>query len=511
MRKKIDEFTPKEIVEELDKYIIGQGNAKKVVAIALRNRVRRRRLSEELRDEIAPKNIIMIGPTGVGKTEIARRLSRLCGAPFVKVEATKYTEVGYVGRDVESMVRDLMSVSIGLVKEELQEEVREEAEKRSEEALLDLLLPGANKNKRKKESSGIQNLFQLPIQGGQPVQQEQEETEQEETGQEGAEQEGPAESGETAGSAPSPDGQAESADISGETAPRSSTREKFRKMVREGKLDEKKIEISVTKNAAPSIEIFSGSSFEEMGLNMGNLSNILGGKKKKKVVTVKQAKEILLNQELDKLVDNDRVSELARERTEQMGIIFIDEIDKIAAKENRSGVDVSREGVQRDILPIVEGNTVNTKYGMVNTSHILFIAAGAFHISKPSDLIPELQGRFPLRVELAELSREDFQKILTQPQNALIRQYVEMLKTENVTLDFTDEAIEKISQIAADVNSKTENIGARRLHTIMELLLEDVSFTAPELEGQTITITPEYVDERLQDVVKDQDLSRYIL
>ncbi len=501
MRKNIDELTPKEIVEELDKYIIGQGNAKKVVAIALRNRVRRRRLSEELRDEIAPKNIIMIGPTGVGKTEIARRLSRLCGAPFVKVEATKYTEVGYVGRDVESMVRDLMSVSIGLVKEELQEEVREEAEKRSEEALLDLLLPGANKNKRKKESSGIQNLFQLSIQGGQPVRQEQEETEQE----------GPAESSETAGSAPSLDGQAESADIGGETAPRSSTREKFRKMVREGKLDEKKIEISVTKNAAPSIEIFSGSSFEEMGLNMGNLSNILGGKKKKKVVTVKQAKEILLNQELDKLVDNDRVSELARERTEQMGIIFIDEIDKIAAKENRSGVDVSREGVQRDILPIVEGNTVNTKYGMVNTAHILFIAAGAFHISKPSDLIPELQGRFPLRVELAELSREDFQKILTQPQNALIRQYVEMLKTENVTLDFTDEAIEKISQIAADVNSKTENIGARRLHTIMELLLEDVSFTAPELEGETITITPEYVDERLQDVVKDQDLSRYIL
>jgi ATP-dependent HslUV protease ATP-binding subunit HslU len=491
MRKKIDELTPKEIVAELDKYIIGQDNAKKVVAIALRNRVRRRRLSEELRDEIAPKNIIMIGPTGVGKTEIARRLSRLCGAPFVKVEATKYTEVGYVGRDVESMVRDLMSVSIGLVKAELQEEVREEAEKRSEEALLDLLLPGVNKNKQKKESSGIQNLFQLSIQGEQPVRQEQEEAEHEEAEQEETVQERTAEEG--------------------ESGPRSSTREKFRNMVREGKLDEKKIEISVTKNAAPSIEIFSGSNFEEMGLNMGNLSNILGGKKKKRVVTVKQAKEILLDQELDKLIDNDRVSELARERTEQMGIIFIDEIDKIAAKENRSGVDVSREGVQRDILPIVEGNTVNTKYGMVNTSHILFIAAGAFHISKPSDLIPELQGRFPLRVELAELSREDFQKILTQPQNALIRQYVEMLKTENVTLDFTDEAIEKISQIAADVNSKTENIGARRLHTIMELLLEDVSFTAPELEGQTITITPEYVDERLQDVVKDHDLSRYIL
>jgi ATP-dependent HslUV protease ATP-binding subunit HslU len=493
MRKKIDELTPKEIVEELDKYIIGQNNAKKVVAIALRNRVRRRRLSEELRDEVAPKNIIMIGPTGVGKTEIARRLSRLCGAPFVKVEATKYTEVGYVGRDVESMVRDLMSVSIGIVKAELQEEVKEEAEKRSEETLLDLLLPGVKKNKEKKEPSGGRNIFQLPIQADQPVRQQ----------NEGADREGPETGGETGGETGSENG--------GETATGTSTREKFRKMLREGKLDEKTIEISVTKNTTPSIEIFSGSSFEEMGLNMGNLSNILGGKKKKKLVTVKQAKEIVLSQELDKLVDNDQVSELARERTEQMGIIFIDEIDKIAAKENRSGVDVSREGVQRDILPIVEGNTINTKYGMVNTSHILFIAAGAFHISKPSDLIPELQGRFPLRVELSELSREDFQKILTQPQNALIRQYVEMLKTENVTLEFVEEAIEKISLIAADVNSKTENIGARRLHTIMELLLEDISFTAPDLEGQTVTITPDYVDERLQDVVKDHDLSRYIL
>jgi ATP-dependent HslUV protease ATP-binding subunit HslU len=370
------------------------------------------------------------------------------------VEATKYTEVGYVGRDVESMVRDLMSVSMSIVKTEQQEDVKEEAEQRTEEAILDLLLPGV---KRKEENRNEDDIVQIESPG------------------------------------------------------QSDTREKFRQMLREGKLDKKEVEINVTKNVNPSIEIFSGTSFEEMGVNFGNIANMLGGKKKKKVVTVEKAKEIILSQEMDKLIDSEQVADLARERTEQMGIIFIDEIDKIAAKENRAGADVSREGVQRDILPIVEGNKVNTKYGMVDTSHILFIAAGAFHMSKPSDLIPELQGRFPLRVELNDLTKEDFALILTQPQNALIKQYKEMLITEGVTLDFKEEAIEKISEIAAEVNTKTENIGARRLHTIMELLLEDISFNAPELQGQTIQITADYVDERLSDVVKDHDLSRYIL
>lgn len=454
MRRDIDTLIPKEIVHELDKYIIGQDKAKKAVAIALRNRVRRQRLPEELRDEIAPKNIIMIGPTGVGKTEIARRISRLCGAPFVKVEATKYTEVGYVGRDVESMVRDLMSVSMSIVKNEQQEDVKEEAERRTEEALLDLLLPGVKK-KEEPQQEDIIVQTDPPEQG--------------------------------------------------------TTREKFRRMLKDGKLDNKEVEINVTKNVTPSIEIFSGTSFEEMGVNFGNIANMLGGKKKKKVVTVEKAKEIILAQEMDKLIDTEQVADLARERTEQMGIIFIDEIDKIAAKENRSGADVSREGVQRDILPIVEGNKVNTKYGMVDTAHILFIAAGAFHMSKPSDLIPELQGRFPLRVELNDLTKEDFSRILTQPQNALIKQYKEMLKTEGVTLEFSDGAIERISEIAAEVNTRTENIGARRLHTIMELLLEEVSFDAPELDGQTIEITADYVNDRLSDVVKDHDLSRYIL
>jgi ATP-dependent HslUV protease ATP-binding subunit HslU len=455
----LEDLTPKEIVRELDKFIIGQDKAKKVVAIALRNRLRRKRLPDELRDEIAPKNIIMIGPTGVGKTEIARRLSRLTGAPFIKVEATKYTEVGYVGRDVESMVRDLVSNSVAMVKSELQEGVRDQAEKRTEEQLLDLLLPGPSRAPA--ESPGFKPATET---GG--------------------------ESASTASSA---------------------TREKFRERLRNGELDDKEVEVQITKSSFPAIEVFSGSNFEEMDLNLGNLGNIFGGKKKKKRTTVSRAREIIMQEEMEKLVDSDRVSEIARERVEQMGIIFIDEIDKIAAKENRSGVDVSREGVQRDILPIVEGSQVNTKHGMVDTSHILFIAAGAFHTSKPSDLIPELQGRFPLRVELEALGAEDFVKILTQPQNALITQYKALLETEGVDLDFTDDAIETLSRIAADVNSKTENIGARRLHTIMELLLEEVSFTAPELEGQKIPITPDYVNERLGDVVEDQDLSRYIL
>ena len=456
IRKKMDELTPKEIVSELDKFIISQNKAKKIVAMALRNRVRRQRLPDELRDEIAPKNIIMIGPTGVGKTEIARRLSRLCGAPFIKVEATKYTEVGYVGRDVESMVRDLLSVAISLVKEEMREEVEDEAQRRTEEALLDLLLPGGRQEKesgKEEKDVTVQPLSKQP-----------------------------------------------------------DTREKFRKMLKEGKLEDKKVEISVNPNVMPSIEIFSGQSFEEMGINFGNISNIFGGdKKKKKVVTISQARETIFAQELDKLIDTDRAAEIARERVEQMGIIFIDEIDKIAAKETKGNADVSREGVQRDILPIVEGSRVNTRYGLVDTSHILFIAAGAFHMSKPSDLIPELQGRFPLRGGLEALGKEDFQEILTQPENALIKQYEELLKTEGVTLDFTDESIARLSEIATEVNSRTENIGARRLHTIMELLLEDVSFNATELEGQTIKITPQYVDDRLKDVVEDQDLSRYIL
>ena len=471
MKPDFSNLTPKEIVAELDRYIIGQNQAKRAVAIALRNRMRRQQLPEELREEVAPKNIIMIGPTGVGKTEIARRLSKLASAPFVKVEATKYTEVGYVGRDVESMVRDLVAVAVSIVKEELQAGVREEAARRTEDQLLDLLLPGIDASRSKP--------------GDDPA-------------------------GATSRDA-DVDSAAASAGVPAEADAGSSTREKFRQRLRDGKLEDKEVEIQVNKSQFPSIEIFSGTSFEEMDLNLGNLSGLLGGKKKRKRTTIRQAREVLMQEEMDRLVDQDRVNELARERAEQTGIVFIDEIDKIASKENRSGVDVSREGVQRDILPIVEGCTVNTKYGMVDTSHILFIAAGAFHMSKPSDLIPELQGRFPLRVELTSLDAGDFRRILTQPQNALITQYRELLKTEGVTLDFTDDAIDELSRIAADVNSRTENIGARRLHTILELLLEEVSFTAPELSGQTIPITREYVTERLADVVEDQDLSRYIL
>ncbi len=454
----LDTLTPAQIVSELDKYIIGQDKAKKAVAIALRNRMRRRMLPQELREEITPKNIIMIGPTGVGKTEIARRLSRLSGAPFIKVEATKYTEVGYVGRDVESMIRDLMSIAVTMVKSELSEDVREEAQQRTEEALLDLLLPGI---KEKKPAS-------------------------------------PRESGEMTV-------------VSQDQNTPSSTREKFRKMLKEGKLEDKTVEVDISAGGFPAIEIFSGTNFEEMDLNLGGLSNIFGGKKKKKRVSISRARDIIMAEEMNKLVDTERASEVAKERVEEMGIVFVDEIDKVASKESRSGADVSREGVQRDILPIVEGSKVNTKYGIVDTSHILFIAAGAFHISKPSDLIPELQGRFPLRVELDDLSSDDFHRILTETENSLTIQYTELLKTEEVSLIFTEEATKKISEIAAEVNRNTENIGARRLHTIMELLLEDVSFNAPDLKGQEIRITKEYVEEKLVDIVQDQDLSRYIL
>ena len=469
MKIDLDTLTPKQIVEELDKYIVGQTKAKKAVAIALRNRTRRQRLSEEMRDEVAPKNIIMIGPTGVGKTEIARRLSRLCGAPFVKVEATKYTEVGYVGRDVESMIRDLVSVSVSMVKTELQEKVREEAEKRSEEALLDLLLPGIGKSPTAPRGGGVQPLRVEPA-------------------------------APRTEASPSPAQPAAS-----------STREKFREKLRAGELEDKTVEVNVTSNQFPAIEIFSGTSLEELDVNIGNLGNIFGGRKKRKKTTVARARDILLAEEMDKLIDMERVTEQAIKRAEQMGIVFIDELDKIASRQNVSGVDVSREGVQRDILPIVEGSKVHTRYGMIDTSHILFIAAGAFHMSKPSDLIPELQGRFPLRVELQALTSEDFIKILTQPRNALIKQYEELLRTESVELQFDDQAIKRIAEIASDVNSRTENIGARRLHTIMEALLEEVSFTATDIQGQTVTITENYVDERLKDIVEDQDLSRFIL
>jgi ATP-dependent HslUV protease ATP-binding subunit HslU len=463
------DLTPRQIVAELDKYVIGQDKAKRAVAIALRNRTRRQKLPEELRDEVAPKNIIMIGPTGVGKTEVARRLSKLCGAPFLKVEATKYTEVGYVGRDVESMVRDLVSVAVSMVKAELSEGVRAEAEKRAEEALLDLLLPGVPPRGRRTGAEEPTDVLPLDM---------------------------PA-----AGTTPEPNPPGTSV----------GTRDKLREMLARGALDERLVEVNVTKSAMPVMEIFSGTSMEDMELNFGNLGSIFGGKKKRKKVTVKQAREILLAEEMDKLVDMEKVSELARDRVEQTGIIFIDEIDKIASRGEKVGIDVSREGVQRDILPIVEGSKVTTKHGIVDTRHILFIAAGAFHMSKPSDLIPELQGRFPLRVELAALTKEDFVKILTQPKNALITQYTELLKTEGVTLDFTPAAIDRLAELATEVNSRSENIGARRLHTIMELLLEEVSFHAPEISGQTITITPGYVNEKLSTVVEDQDLTRYIL
>lgn len=450
------ELTPAQIVAELDKYIIGQDKAKRAVAIALRNRYRRKNLPEELRDEVAPKNIIMIGPTGVGKTEIARRLSRIAGAPFIKVEATKYTEVGYVGRDVESMIRDLTNVAVSEVKKEMSEEVEEVAKQRAEEALLDILLPPVSFPRRRP--------------------------------------------GETN---PSVEVREES---------RSSTRERFRQMLRSGQLDEKLVEVEVRQPRTQVLGMFAGTGLEEMDQNLSNMfSSIFPEKKKRRKVTVKEARKILEEEERDKLIDMDKVVKIAIERVEQMGIVFLDEIDKIAHKGSTHGPDVSREGVQRDILPIVEGSTVMTKYGAVKTHHILFIAAGAFHMSKPSDLIPELQGRFPIRVELQSLTTDDLERILVQPKNALVKQYSALLETEGVRLDFTPEAIREIAEIASYVNSQTENIGARRLHTVMELLLEDISFTAPELKGQTIPITVDYVRSKLKDVLENKDLSKYIL
>ena len=448
-----DELTPREIVVELDKYIVGQAAAKRAVAIALRNRVRRQKLPPELAEEVLPKNILMIGPTGVGKTEIARRLARLAGCPFVKVEASKYTEVGYVGRDVESMIRDLVETAIDMVREEKLDEVAERAEQAAEERLLDLLLPP---------------------------------------------------------SPPSPDsGHAISEGARKDTE---RTRDKLRTQLREGKLDQRMVEVEVRERSMPAFEIVSNQGIEEMDINVKDmLSGFFGQQKKKRKMTVSEAFDYLIQEEENKLIDMDHVTRIATERAEQMGIIFIDEIDKIAGRESGHGPDVSREGVQRDILPIVEGTTVNTRYGMVRTDHILFIAAGAFHISKPSDLIPELQGRLPLRVELSALTEEDFVRILTEPKNALIKQYVALLETEGVKLSFSDDAIAGLARFAVMVNEQTENIGARRLHTILERVLDEVSFEAPELKKKTVKIDAPYVAKQLAEIAKNQDLSRYIL
>ncbi len=455
-------LTPAEIVGELDKYIIGQNDAKRMVAIALRNRWRRQQVPEHLRDEIAPKNIIMIGPTGVGKTEIARRLARLAQSPFLKIEASKFTEVGYVGRDVESMVRDLMELAVSMVRAEELETVKLKAEEMAEEKLLDILLPPT----RRKPDPREQLLAEPDA-----LKAAQEEAEQ--------------------------------AD---------STREKLRKLLRKGSLDDRYVELEVPDRNFPMIEIFSGAGMEDMDYNLREmLGSMLPRRTKRRRVKIPEAREILVQEESQRLIDMDKVIKSAVERVEHSGIIFLDEIDKIAGREAGKGPDVSREGVQRDLLPIVEGSTVTTKYGMVRTDHILFIASGAFHIAKPSDLIPELQGRFPIRVELKSLNKDDFIRILKEPENALIVQYEALLATEEVVLVFEDEAIAEIAEIAYQVNSRTENIGARRLHTIMEKLLSDISFDAPTLKGQTIHITRDLVRKTLQDIIRDEDLSRYIL
>jgi ATP-dependent HslUV protease ATP-binding subunit HslU len=446
----LDEMKPSQIVEELDKYIIGQNKAKRTIAVAIRNRTRRKRLPDEIRDEVSPKNMILIGPTGSGKTELARRISKLANAPFIKVEATKFTEVGYVGRDVESMVRDLMGISMQMVTREMSEGYKEEVESKVEDRLLDLLIPLNNASTTEISSTSIS---------------------------EGSK----------------------------------ATREKFREMLRDGKLEDREVEISVTNKANVGIEMVGATSMDDLQNAMNSLGSIFQ-QPKKRTCSIKRAREILREEETQKMVDPEKAKDEAKERVEQMGIIFIDEVDKIASAEGqKNGQDVSREGVQRDILPIVEGTKVSTKWGIIDTTHILFIASGAFHVSKPSDLIPELQGRFPLRVELDELTADDFERILVEPKNAITMQYHELLKTEGVEIEFDKQAIRKISEIAYEVNATNENIGARRLYTVMEKLLEELSFSADECAGQTITITEKYVDERLSDVVQDQDLSRFIL
>jgi len=456
----METFTPRRIVSELDEYIVGQDRAKRMVAIALRNRWRRRQVPEELQDEIAPKNIIMIGPTGVGKTEIARRLARLAQSPFLKVEASKFTEVGYVGRDVESMIRDLVEIGINMVKEEEYDRLRPKAEDLAQERLLDILLPTPSHPKVRR--------VEFPA----PQQQSNHET-----------------------------------DIARRT------RDKFKKMLRNGRLDDRDVEVEAQVSSMPVVEVFSPAGMEEMDINLKDMfSNLFPGKTKRRKVKVPEAMRILLEEELEQLIDGDAVRQMAKERVEQTGIVFIDELDKVAGSSSaHHGPDVSREGVQRDLLPIIEGSTVNTKHGVVRTDHILFVAAGAFHVAKPSDLIPELQGRFPLRAELSALTRDDFVRILTEPKNALVTQYQELLKTEGVTLGFQEEAIREMAALAEEVNERAENIGARRLHTIMEKLLEEVSFEAPDMKGVTLTVTREMVREKLQDIVRSDDLSRYIL
>jgi len=454
-RRGLDEMSPKEIVEELDRYVVGQQAAKKAVAIALRNRMRRQKLDEEMAEEILPKNIIMIGPTGVGKTEIARRLARLANSPFLKVEATKFTEIGYVGRDVESMVRDLAEIAVDMIREEKISEIEEKAEQNTEERLLDMLLAA---------------LHDVPGDGG----------------------------------------QLENRDL----ARIETMREKLRKQLRAGKLDQRIVELELREHPVNpiSLQFFEGSSLEELQFNMRDLlSGLMEGKPKKRRMPVNEAAEYVVQEEEQKLVDMEQVSRLALDRVEQSGIIFLDEIDKIAGRESGHGPDVSREGVQRDILPIIEGTTVNTRYGMVRTDHILFIAAGAFHVSKPTDLIPELQGRFPIRVELNPLGEDDFVRILQEPKNALIKQYTALLGTEGLKLRFTAEAIREISRLACLVNESAENIGARRLHTIVEALLEDISFEGKQRNPRVIRITADFVRRKLDGIVRDKDLSRYIL
>ncbi len=456
----LDDLTPRQIVAELDKYVVSQTEAKRAVAIALRNRIRRQKLPEDLAEEILPKNIIMIGPTGIGKTEIARRLARLTNSPFLKVEASRFTEVGYVGRDVESMIRDLVEVSIEMVREEKVEEVAEKAEQNAEERLLDLLLPPP-----------------------------------------------PAPRGDRADKSPTNDDKGAAANDHFLR-----TREKLRAQLREGKLDDRQVEIETRERSFPAFEIISSQGIEEMDINVKDmLPGLFGQRSKKRRMRVAEAMEYLTQEEENRLVDMDQVTRIAVDRAEQSGIMFIDEIDKIAGRERGHGPDVSREGVQRDILPIVEGTTVNTRYGMVRTDHILFIAAGAFHVSRPSDLIPELQGRFPIRVELHPLSVEDFIRILKEPKSALVKQYTALLETEGTKLSFTDDALEEIAKFAATVNEQTENIGARRLHTIMEKLLDEISFEGPDLKKKNVRIDALHVRKQLGDIVKNQDLSRYIL